>query len=76
MCSATHAYAGLGRIVYVSSSVQLTAWMKELSEQPGPVQSLAINDVAPGTKVEGPVEGLDDEVKELHRLRVSRSGST
>ena len=27
MCSAAHAWTGLGRIVYVSSSEQLTAWL-------------------------------------------------
>ena len=30
MCSAAHAWVGLGRIVYVSSSEQLTAWLAEL----------------------------------------------
>ena len=30
MCSAAHAWVGLGRIVYVSSSEQLTTWLAEL----------------------------------------------
>ena len=29
MCAAAHAWVGLGRIVYVSSSRQLTAWLAE-----------------------------------------------
>jgi len=29
MCAAAHAWVGLGRIVYVSSSEQLTAWLAE-----------------------------------------------
>jgi tRNA(Arg) A34 adenosine deaminase TadA len=67
MCSAAHAWVGLGRIVYVSSSEQLTAWLAELGVPPSPVISLAINQVAPGLLVQGPVPGLDEQVRELHR---------
>ena len=67
MCSAAHAWVGLGRIVYVSSSGQLIAWLTELGVPPSPVQALAINQVAPGLVVQGPVPGLDEEVHELHR---------
>lgn len=69
MCSAAHAYAGLGRIVYASSSTQLAKWMKELGVKPGPVVSLPINQIVPGLSVDGPAPGLDEEVHELHRLR-------
>ncbi|GJN66236.1 hypothetical protein PLIIFM63780_003702 [Purpureocillium lilacinum] len=72
MCSAAHAYAGLGRIVYVSSSAQLVEWMKELGIERNTVSPLPINAVAPNIPVEGPVAGLDAEVKELQRLRFSR----
>jgi tRNA(Arg) A34 adenosine deaminase TadA len=67
MCAAAHAAVGLGRIVYVSSSEQLTAWLADLKVPPSPVRTLAINDVAPGLPVQGPVPGLDDQVHELHR---------
>jgi len=67
MCSAAHAWAGLGRIVYVSSSVQLTAWLTELGVSASPVRALAVNEVAPGVLVQGPVAGLDEQVHELHR---------
>ena len=67
MCSAAHAWVGLGRIVYVSSSEQLIAWLAELGVPPPPVIPLAINQVAPGLLVRGPVPGLDEEVRELHR---------
>jgi tRNA(Arg) A34 adenosine deaminase TadA len=67
MCSAAHAWVGLGRIVYVSSSEQLMAWLAELGVPPSPVLSLAINQVAPGLVVQGPVPGLDEQVRELHR---------
>jgi tRNA(Arg) A34 adenosine deaminase TadA len=67
MCSAAHAWVGLGRIVYVSSSEQLIAWLAELGVPPSPVVPLAINQVAPGLVVQGPVPGLDEQVRELHR---------
>jgi tRNA(Arg) A34 adenosine deaminase TadA len=73
MCSAAHAKVGLGRIVYVSSSKQLTAWLAELGVPASPVIPLAINQVAPGLVVQGPVPGLDEQVRELHhRFRTGR----
>jgi tRNA(Arg) A34 adenosine deaminase TadA len=67
MCAAAHGWVGLGRIVYVSSSQQLATWLAELGVPAPPVRTLPINDVVPGVVVEGPVPGLDDEVRELHR---------
>ena len=67
MCAAAHAWVGLGRIVYVSSSEQLTAWLAELGVPPSPVRALAVREVAPGLTVQGPVAGLDEQVRELHR---------
>ena len=67
MCSAAHAWVGLGRVVYVSSSEQLIAWLAELGVPPLPVTPLPINQVAPGLVVQGPVPGLDEQVRELHR---------
>ncbi|MBU5617584.1 nucleoside deaminase [Psychrobacter sp. TAE2020] len=68
MCSAAHAWAGLGRIVYISSSEQLGEWMQEMGvESTSPINSLAIQQVAPNVPVEGPIAGLDQQVKELQR---------
>jgi tRNA(Arg) A34 adenosine deaminase TadA len=67
MCSAAHAWVGLGRIVYVSSSEQLIARLGEFGLPPSPVTPLAINQVAPGLVVQGSVPGLAEEVRELQR---------
>ncbi len=67
MCAAAHAWVGLGRIVYVSSSEQLTAWLTELGVPRPAVHALPVSDIAPGVVVQGPVPGLDEEVRELHR---------
>ena len=67
MCSAAHAWVGLGRIVYASSSAQLTRWLAELGVPPSPVRALPVSEVAPGLVVQGPVPGLDEQVHQLHR---------
>lgn len=67
MCSAAHAWVGLGRIVYASSAAQTSSWVAEFGAPSAPVRPLPITEVAPGVVVEGPVAGLDDEVRELHR---------
>lgn len=73
MCAAAHAWVGLGRIVYASSSAQLTQWSRELGAPEAPVAPLPINDVAPGLAVDGPVDQLADEIRELHRQRFQRT---
>ena len=42
MCAAAHAWVGLGRIVYATSSEQLTQWLTEWGATPPPVAPLPI----------------------------------
>ncbi|MFB7509714.1 nucleoside deaminase [Streptomyces broussonetiae] len=70
MCAAAHAWVGLGRIVYIVSSEQLTGWLAEWGVPQGPVRPLPVHEVAPGVAVEGPVPGLVGQVRELHRRRL------
>jgi len=67
MCSAAHGWVGLGRIVFATSSAQLTQWLTELGVPAGPVRSLSIADVVPGLPVTGPFPQLADRVRDLHR---------
>jgi tRNA(Arg) A34 adenosine deaminase TadA len=67
MCAAAHAWVGLGRIVYVASSEQLASWLAELGVPAPPVRTLPVAQVAPGVAVDGPVPGLAEEVRRLHR---------
>jgi tRNA(Arg) A34 adenosine deaminase TadA len=67
MCSAAHGWAGLGRIVYASSSQQLGGWLAELGVSPAPVRALAITEIVPGLEVAGPVPDLAGQVRDLHR---------
>lgn len=67
MCSAAHGWAGLGRIVYASSTEQLRTWLSELNVPPARVNPLPINEVIPDTVVDGPDEELAEQVRQLHR---------
>lgn len=67
MCSAAHAWMGLGRIVFVASSEQLTQWRTEWGAPESPVAPLPVRTVAPGLVVAGPIPQLAEQVRELHR---------
>ncbi|MFJ3497061.1 nucleoside deaminase [Streptomyces sp. NPDC086091] len=67
MCAAAHAWVGLGRIVYVASSAQLTGWLAEWGVPAGPVRPLSVREIAPGVAVAGPVPALESDIRELHR---------
>ncbi|HET9997400.1 MAG TPA: nucleoside deaminase [Nocardioides sp.] len=76
MCSAAHAWVGLGPIVYAGSSAQLVAWRTAWGLPNSPVLPLAINEIAPGVEVRGPFVELEEEVFALHRQQAERySGS-
>jgi tRNA(Arg) A34 adenosine deaminase TadA len=75
MCSAAHAWVGLGRIVYATSSAQLSQWRREWGLGPGPVAALPIRTVAPGIAVDGPADDLVDEVRQLQRRLAERASS-
>jgi tRNA(Arg) A34 adenosine deaminase TadA len=76
MCSAAHGWAGLGRIVYASSSEQLSGWMEELGASPGPVNPLPIAAVLRAPDVEGPEPSLSARIRELHERNVRRQSGT
>ena len=67
MCAAAHGHVGLGRIVYASSSEQLTQWLAELGVAPSRVKPLPINAVVPAVPVSGPAPELAEEIYSLHR---------
>ncbi len=72
MCSAAHAWVGLGRIVYAASSAQLTEWRRGWGLPEGVVVPLSITEVAPGLPVAGPAPELEEELRELHRQAAQR----
>lgn len=73
MCSAAHAWVGLGRILFIASSAQLTEWHSGWGAPASPVAPLPVQSVAPGIPVEGPVPELQEAVRELHRRHLEVS---
>ena len=69
MCAAGHAWVGLGRIVYATSSEQLGQWRAEWGAPPSPVAALPITTVAPGLVVDGPAPELADTMKALYEAK-------
>lgn len=67
MCAAAHAWVGLGRIVYASSSAQLAQWLGDLGVPKSPVAALPVATVAPGIETDGPVPEFAAEILSLHR---------
>lgn len=66
MCSAAHGWVGLGRIVYASSSAQLTEWLADLGVPPPPVATLPVHQVLLDAEVDGPADELTERVHQLH----------
>ncbi|MBF4762849.1 nucleoside deaminase [Nocardioides islandensis] len=73
MCSAAHAWVGLGPIVYAGSTAQLVVWRAAWGLPPSAVLPLPVQEVAPGIEVRGPFTELEDELRELHRAQAERS---
>lgn len=74
MCSAAHAWVGLGPIVYAGSTAQLVEWRAGWGLPPSAVRPLAVQEMAPGIEVRGPFAELEDELRELHGRQAERSG--
>jgi tRNA(Arg) A34 adenosine deaminase TadA len=69
MCSAAHAWVGVGRIVYATSAKQLTQWLTEWGTTPPPVAPLPITTIAPRVDVDGPAQELADAMKALYQAK-------
>jgi tRNA(Arg) A34 adenosine deaminase TadA len=72
MCSAAHAWAGMGKVVYAASSEQLAGWRAGWGVAASPVRALSITEVAPGIEVVGPVAPYDEEMRAVHERAAAR----
>lgn len=75
MCTAAHAWVGLGPIVYAASAMQLAKWTDDWQAPVGPVAALPIHSVAPHVIVRGPAPELEVEVRNLHAAYFDRDQS-
>lgn len=69
MCSAAHAWVGLGRIVYLYSATQYRALSDASGMPPSPVAPIPSNQIATFVTVEGPEPALASKIEALHRRR-------
>lgn len=69
MCAASHAWVGLGRIVYAASSAQLSQWLLEFGAPPSPVVPLPVTTIAPGLVVDGPAPQFTDTMRALYEAK-------
>jgi tRNA(Arg) A34 adenosine deaminase TadA len=77
MCAGAHGWAGLGRIVYASSSAQLSEWLTKHGVPPPPVANHRNEEVLTGATVEGPVDRQAEEVRKQHvRFHSGAQGRT
>ena len=67
MCSAAHAWVGLGRVVYAMSGKDLAAYRSSLGDGPSPVTAFSVTEIAPRVAVDGPEPSLEARLKALHR---------
>jgi tRNA(Arg) A34 adenosine deaminase TadA len=72
MCAAAHAWVGLGRIVYATSSAQLTRWLSDWGAGAPPVAPLPITTVAPHVDIDGPAPEYTDQMKALYETKFRR----
>ncbi|MDJ0367193.1 nucleoside deaminase [Hymenobacter sp. H14-R3] len=67
MCATAHGWVGLGKIVYLSSSSQLTQWLKELGVPEAPIRFVPVQDIIRNAEVAGPASGeLLQAIRALH----------
>lgn len=69
MCSAAHAWVGLGTIHYATSSTQLVDWLTGWGLPLAPVAPLTIGTVAPHLEAIGAYPDYADRIRQLHARR-------
>jgi len=72
MCSAAHAWCGLGSIRYAASIPELWSWWDELELGEAPVSPLRIHEVAPHIDAVGPSPQHSAQVRELIYLQFGK----
>jgi len=75
MCSAAHAWCGLGDIVFIASAKQYDEWLRLAGFPLGPVKPLGIGEITTRIKWHGPVDSLVGEIKAIHEARWAKQGA-
>lgn len=75
MCAGANAWAGIGKVVYLSSGRQLEHWKKGTKAVQSPINYIPIQEIAPYIEVKGPGTGaLLERIKDLQLKHFQRRG--
>jgi len=73
MCAGAHAFAQIGRLVFLSPAEQLTAWRKEHHAPEALLQFIPTRDILKNVQIDGPFSGaLLEEIKALQYAAIER----
>lgn len=73
MCAGAHAYAQIGRLVFLSSAEQLLNWRKEHHAPEALLHFIPTRDIIRNVQIDGPFEGpLLEEIKALQYAAIER----
>ena len=68
MCAGAHSWAGIGKLVFLSSAQQLVAWLKEFGAKEAPINFIPSREIIKGCIIKGPGTGeLLEAIKVLHK---------
>ena len=68
MCAGAHGWAGIGKLVFLSSAQQLVAWLKEFGVNEAPINFIPSREIIKDCIIKGPgTGGLLEAIKVLHK---------
>lgn len=73
MCAGAHAFAQIGRLVFLSAAAQLSEWRKEQNAPAPLLHFIPCRDIIKNVQIDGPFEGpLLEEIKTLQLEAIER----
>ena len=67
MCATGHAFAGMGRIVFAISAIQIDGWFGEFGSGGFPFELVTVRELLPDLEVDGPDDRFTDEMHDLFK---------
>ena len=68
MCAGAHGWAGIGKLIFLSSAKQLVSWLTEFGAKEAPIHFVSCREIIKDVEIKGPGKGpLLEEIKALHK---------
>lgn len=69
MCAGAHGWAGIGKLVYLSSGKQLQSWLKEFGAGPAPIVFIPVEAVLKNVEISHLyTQEILKKIKEMHKI--------